>query len=51
MMTLIALLFVCTAATVALDMDRINGLRADEPMKVRRVGKIEAWNRVYGQRR
>jgi len=45
---LIILLFACTTAAVALDVERINGLRADGPAKVRRVGKIVAWNRIYG---
>ena len=45
---LIVLLFACTTAAVALDVERINGLRADEPARVKRVGKIVAWNRVYG---
>jgi len=49
MHALILLLFACTTAAVALDVERINGLRAEEPGKMRRVGKIVAWNKVYGQ--
>lgn len=47
---LVLVLFGCIATSLALDMQRINRLRAEPTARVKTINKIVAWNRVYGRR-